>query len=142
MVKQFALPNSSVWIFAAAALIVVGMLTIFELTFGLTAFLLAGGLAFAGYWYFFRPAFVAAAISKQGEPALAVIRRVTDTGITVNNNPRLKLLLEVRHQNKVPYEVEVKHNVEKETLNLFQSGRTLNVKIDPYDPKKVAILPR
>ncbi|MFN0274930.1 MAG: hypothetical protein ACKVPJ_04240 [Chitinophagales bacterium] len=142
MVKQYALPNYSIWIFAGAAVLITGILTLIEIRFGLTALLLTVAVAFVGYWFFFRPAVIESTIMKDGEPAMAIIMNVTDTGITINHNPRLKLKLEIRHQNKVPYEVEVKHNVEKETLHMFQSGRTLNVKIDSSDPKKIAILPR
>jgi len=142
MVKQYALPNYSIWIFASTAFAITGVLAVIELRFGLTALALTIVAGFAGYWFFFRPALLGSEIMKDGVPAMAVILNVTDTGIKVNHNPRLKLLLEIRHQNKVPYEVELKHNVEKETLHLFQSGRTLEVKVDAYDPKKIVIIPK
>ncbi|MBC8173421.1 MAG: hypothetical protein H7X71_05880 [Chitinophagales bacterium] len=142
MIKQFGLPNYIIWLFAGFTFVTVGILAVLEWTFGVAAFILAATVAYAGYWFFFRPAFVAMDIMKQGEPAMAIILKVWETGITVNHNPRIGLKLEIRSQNKVPYEVEVKHNVKKDFMNMFQPGRTLNVKIDSRNPKKIAILPK
>ncbi|MBC8045538.1 MAG: hypothetical protein H7Y00_01945 [Fimbriimonadaceae bacterium] len=142
MVKQFGLPSYVIWLFAGLAFVTIGILAVFEWTFGIAAFGLTAGVAAAGYWFFFRPAFVEMDIMKAGEPAMAIILKVWETGITIDHNPRIGMRLEIRTQNKVPYEVEVKHNVKKDSLKMFQTGRTLNVKIDSRDPKKVAILPK
>lgn len=140
MVKQFGLPNYVVWLFLGIAFTVVGLITVFQWTFGLATFILTLGVAFAGYWFFFRPAFVAMDIIRSGEPAMAIILHVTETGRTVNNHPRVKLVLEIRHSTMVPYEVELLQNVRKEDMRNYQPGRTLQVKVDSRDPKKVAIL--
>ncbi|HMX05700.1 MAG TPA: hypothetical protein PKE14_13590, partial [Chitinophagales bacterium] len=72
--------------------------------------------------------------------AMAIILQVWETGRTVNDNPRIKLLLEIRHSTMVPYEVEVRQNIAKDDMRLYQPGRTLQVKVDSRNPRKVAIL--
>lgn len=139
MVRQFGLPSYIIWLFAGIAFVTTGLISVFEWTYGLATLLLALGIAFIGYWFFFRPAFVALNILKTGEPAMAIILKVWDTGIKVNHHPRIGLLLEIRHNTMVPYEVEVKQNVKEEEMNFYQPGRTLQVKIDSRDPKKIAI---
>ena len=140
MVKQFGLPSYVIWLFAGLAFVVVGLISVFHWTYGLATFILSSGVAFAGYWFFFRPAFVAMDIVRSGEPAMAIILHVTETGRTVNHHPRIKLVLEIRHSTMVPYEVELLQNIPREELRNYQPGRTLQVKVDSRDPKKVAIL--
>jgi len=140
MVKQFGLPNYVIWLFLGLAFTAVGVISVFQWTFGLATFVLTAAVAFAGYWFFFRPAFVAMDVMKSGEPAMAIILEVWETGLTVDRNPRIRLLLEIRHSTMVPYEVELKHNIRKEEFRYYQKGRTLQVKVDSRDPKKVAIL--
>ncbi len=140
MVKQFGLPNYIIWLFAGIAFVAVGLTAVFNWTYGIATFILTVGVAFSGYWFFFRPAFVALNILKTGEPAMAIILKVWETGLVVDHNPRLGLLLEIRPSTMVPYEVAVRHNVKKEELKNYQPGRTLQVKVDVRNPKKIAIL--
>ena len=67
---------------------------------------------------------------KSGEPAMAIILEVWETGKTVDHNPRIGLLLEIRHRTMVPYEVELKHNVKKEGFISFQI----------YSPRQICFL--
>jgi len=140
MVKQFGLPNYVIWLFAGIAFTAIGIISVLHWTYGVATFLLSSGVAFAGYWFFFRPALIALDVMRSGQPAMAIILKVSETGRLVNHNPRLKLLLEIRHSAMVPYEVEVYQNIPKEELHNFQPGRTLQVKIDSRNPRKVAIL--
>ena len=142
MVKQFVLPSYVIWIFAGVAFVSAGTLAVFEWTFGLGAVVLAGIVAYIGYRFFFRPAFIEMDIMKSGEPATAVILESWDTGRKINDNPRLGLKLEVRPPEMVPYQVEVQHNIKEEERRMFREGRVLHVKIDSRNPKKVAILPK
>lgn len=139
MVRQFKLPRYIIWLFAGAVFLIVGLISVFEWTYGLLTLILALGVAYAGYWFFFRPAFTELEILKRGEPATAVILKSWDTGISVDHHPRIGLLLEIRHSSRVPYQVEMKHNIRKENLKFFQAGRTLEVRVDPRDPRKIAI---
>lgn len=142
MVKQFGLPSYVIWIFAGVAFVTVGTLAVFEWAYGLAAFVLAGLVAYLGYRFFFRPAFIELDIMKSGEPATAIILESWDTGRKVNHHPRLGLKLEVRPPESVPYQVEILHNIKEEERKLFKQGRVISVKVDSRNPKKVAILPK
>lgn len=142
MVKQFALPNYVIWIFAGIAFTTIGIVAIFEWTYGIATLLLMAAVAYVGYRIFFRPALIALNIIDEGEPATAVIVKVWETGRTVEKNPRIGLRLEVFPPERVPYEVEIKQNVAKSDLMRYKEGRTLKVKLDPRNPKNVAVLPK
>lgn len=142
MVKQFALPNSVIWIFAGIAFVTISTLAILEWTYGIAAFLLVCIVGYVGYRIFFRPALIALDVLKEGEPATAVILKVWETGRTVEQNPRIGLKLEVYPPERVPFEIEIKQNVTKEELANLKEGRTLKVKLDPRNPKNIAVLPR
>jgi len=79
------------------------------------------------------------ALLASGETAQATVLKMWDTGMSVNDNPRIGLLLEVRSATRPAYQVEVKQVVSRLQTSLFQPGMMLEVKIDPNDPKKVAI---
>ena len=142
MVKQFALPNFVIWIFAGIAFLAIGSIAIFEWTFGIATLALFGVLAYIGYRIFFRPALIALNVIKVGEPATAVILKMWETGRTIEQNPRIGLKLEVFPPERIPYEVEIKQNVPKSDLSNFKEGRTLKVKLDPRNPKNIAVLPK
>ncbi len=142
MVKQFALPNYVIWIFTGIAFVVAGAIAIFEWTYGIAAFVLFAVVAYIGYRIFFRPALIALNLIHEGEPATAVILKVWETGRTVEQNPRIGLKLEIFPPERIPYEVEIKQNVSKSDLSLFKEGRTLKVRLDPRNPKNIAVIPK
>ncbi len=74
-----------------------------------------------------------------GEPALATILKIWDTGMKINENPRIGMLLEVRPANRAPYQVEIKKVVSIIQIPQFQPGATLEVRFDPTNPQKVAV---
>ncbi len=74
-----------------------------------------------------------------GETAQATVLQMTDTGMRINDNPRVSLLLEVRPANRPAYQVEVKQVISMLQASQYQPGQLLEVKIDPSDQKKVAI---
>lgn len=74
-----------------------------------------------------------------GETAQATILQMTDSGMRINDNPRVSLLLEVRPANRPAYQVEIKQVISLLQASQYQPGQQLEVKIDPADPKKVVI---
>ena len=74
-----------------------------------------------------------------GETAQATVLQISDTGMRINDNPRVSLLLEVRPANRPAYQVEVKQVISMLQASQYQPGQLLEVKIDPNDQKKVAI---
>jgi hypothetical protein len=76
---------------------------------------------------------------KTGVFASAVIKELRDTGVTVNNAPQVKLLLEVSPPTGGPYLVETKTLISRLEIPSFQPGTELAVKIDPNNKNKIAI---
>ena len=78
-------------------------------------------------------------IRSVGRAAEARVLRIWDTGITVNNDPVVAFLLQVRPKEGTPYEVETRGLVSRLDIPQVQPGAILPVAIDPLDPKKVAL---
>ncbi len=74
-----------------------------------------------------------------GETAQATVLQMSDTGMRINDNPRVSLLLEVHPANRPAYQVEIKQVISMLQASQYQPGQQLEVKIDPADPKKVVI---
>ena len=79
------------------------------------------------------------ALMATGETAQATILNMWDTGVTINDNPRIGMLLEVRPNNRPAFQVEVKQVVSRVQTAQYQPGQMLEVKFDPNDTKKVVI---
>lgn len=93
------------------------------------------------FWSVFRPMMTQNKLLKTGVSARAVIKELSDTGVTVNNAPQIKLLLEVFPPTGTPYLVQTKMLISRLQTSSFQPGMELAVKIDPDDKDKVAIDP-
>jgi hypothetical protein len=74
-----------------------------------------------------------------GVPAQARILQLGETGMYVNNNPAVDILLEVHPQGRPPYQVQTRMVVSMIRLPAIQPGNIVPVKYDPADPTKVAI---
>jgi hypothetical protein len=93
------------------------------------------------YWFVFRSIFGQNKLLKTGVSARAVIKQVSDTGVTVNNNPQIKLLLEVSPPTGAPYLVETKTIISRLQPGMYQPGMEIAVKVDPNNKDKVAVDP-
>jgi hypothetical protein len=91
------------------------------------------------YISFFRGLGGSKKILETGLPAQATILEVRDTGVTVNNNPQIKLILQVTPSTGIPYQAEVKLLISRLETYKYQPGMTLPVKYDPNDTSRVAI---
>jgi hypothetical protein len=74
-----------------------------------------------------------------GEPAQATVLQLWDTGVSLNDNPQVGLLLEVCSQNRPAYQVQTKSFISRLKVSQVQTGAVVAVKIDPTDPAKVAL---
>ena len=74
-----------------------------------------------------------------GESAEAKVVRMWDTGTTLNDNPQIKFLLEVRPSGRAPYQAEVKCYVSRLRLSQVQPGNVIAVRIDRQDETKIAL---
>ena len=78
-------------------------------------------------------------ILKAGIPATAVIKAVEDTGNRYNNNPQVKLTLEVTPENGKPYQAEVVTVISVVAVSTLKPGATVHVKYDPEQPTHVTL---
>jgi hypothetical protein len=76
-------------------------------------------------------------ILESGVQARALITNVEDTGVTINNEPRVKLTLQVQPEGEVPFEAAKKTLVSR--LSIPSVGDTLWVRYDPADRSHVEI---
>lgn len=71
------------------------------------------------------------AVLNQGLPAEAIILKVTDTGTTINNNPVVRLLLEVHPPNQPIFQAEAERLISRLQIPQVQPGAIVQVKYDP-----------
>lgn len=97
-------------------------------------------LVFEGvFWTFFRPMMQRSRLLKTGISADGTVLKIWDTGVTINDNPQIGLLVEVRPQTGMPFQSETKLVISRLDVGAYQPGMKVNVRYDPNDPSKVAI---
>lgn len=101
--------------------------------------LFLGGMFFLFYKLFFGPLINAARLQKTGLPGTARILEVKDTGVTINNNPQVKLILEVKTNLGQKYEAKCRVLVSRLNPNAYSPGMEVPVKIDPKNEQNVVI---
>lgn len=79
------------------------------------------------------------ALLATGEPAQAKILKLRDTGTTLNDNPKVVLVLEVYPPDRAPYQVETKCYVSRLRVSQVQPGNVVAVKIDRQDAANVVL---
>jgi len=78
---------------------------------------------------------------RNGEQAIAEILSISDTGVTVNDNPRVALHLFVQPKSRTGFEATTKLLVSRLSLAAFQPGAKIQVRFDPNDLQRVAVEP-
>jgi hypothetical protein len=106
---------------------------------GLGMLVIFGGMFYLFYRLFFKPMINAARLQKTGLPGTARILEVRDTGVTINNNPQVKLIIEVKNSFGQKYTTECRVLVSRINPGAYQIGMELPVKIDPKNEKNVVI---
>jgi hypothetical protein len=77
---------------------------------------------------------------RHGEPARAKILKIWDTGVTVNDNPQVGLLLVVYAENRDPYQAETRRVVSRLQIPQIQIGASVEVRFDRQNPLEVALV--
>jgi hypothetical protein len=77
-------------------------------------------------------------VNRIGEPAEAVVLDISDTGITINDNPKVRLKLKVYPKDREPYEAAVSQVISRVTIPRL--GDRVYVKFDPNNPTNVILL--
>jgi hypothetical protein len=107
--------------------IAIGMIVIF------------GGMFLLFYKLFFGPMINASRLLKNGIDGKATITQVNDTGVTINNNPQVKLTVDVKNMYGQKYTTTIRTLVSRINPFVFQPGMEVPVKIDPNNEKNVVI---
>ena len=74
-----------------------------------------------------------------GLPGTATVVGVSDTGVTVNNDPVAALTLDVAVGDGIPYRVETRQLVSRMAVGSLQPGTRLPVLVDPDDKNQVFV---
>lgn len=106
---------------------------------GLGMLVIFGGMFYLFYRLFFKPMINANRLQKIGIPGKATILEVKDTGVTINNNPQVKLMLEVKNSFGQKYTTQCRVLVSRINPNMFMPGMEVPVKIDPRNEQNVVI---
>jgi hypothetical protein len=101
--------------------------------------LLFGGIFYVFYRLFFKPMFNANRLQKHGLPGKARILEVRDTGVTINNNPQVKLVLEVKNSLGQRYTTQTRVLVSRINPGAYTPGMEVPVKIDPKNEMNVVL---
>ncbi len=79
-------------------------------------------------------------VMQSGVTATATIINTWDTGMRINENPQVGIQLQVQPPNGAPFQAEVRQTVSIVHLGMYQPGATVQVKYDPANPSRVAIV--
>lgn len=104
---------------------------------GLGMLVLFGGMFYLFYRLFFKPMLNTSRLQKTGISGTAKILEVKDTGVTINNNPQVKLIVEVKNSFGQRYNATMRVLVSRINPFAYQPGMEIAVKIDPKDEKNV-----
>ena len=78
-------------------------------------------------------------LQRTGLPAKAVILRISDTGMTLNDDPVAWLDLEVRPDTGPVFQARTKCLIPRLDVPQFQPGCTIPVRYDPVDHARVGV---
>lgn len=106
---------------------------------GLGMLVLFGGMFYLFYRIFFKPMINASRLQKTGLTGKAKVLEVRDTGVTINNHPQVKLILEVKNEFGQTYTTETRVLVSRINPGIYMAGMELPVKIDPKNEMNVVV---
>jgi hypothetical protein len=70
-----------------------------------------------------------------GVQGKARVAELNDTGMLVNHNPRVRLTLEIRIENRSPYRIQKTEIIPLIRISQVQVGGEIDVLVDPNDPQ-------
>lgn len=139
--------NAGVWIGIIGGIIglVVGMGAVIGTTgsagiyIALGMLLFFGGMFYLFYRLFFKSIINTNRLQKTGLPGKARIVEVRDTGVTINNSPQVKLILEVKNSFGQTYTTQCRVLVSRINPGAYMPGMEIPIKIDPKNEMNVAV---
>jgi hypothetical protein len=80
-------------------------------------------------------------LARVGRAAVGVVRELDEIGgaMTVNDNPVLKVVLEVHDGDRPPYEVELETLIPRYAVPAVQPGRNVPLLVHPANPRRIEI---
>jgi hypothetical protein len=78
-------------------------------------------------------------LRKTGQPAKATILKISDTGVTINDDPVALLDVEVHPAKGAPFRARTKCQISRLEVPQFQPGQTIPVLYDPADHTRVGV---
>ena len=75
-----------------------------------------------------------------GLPGTALVRSISDTGITINNDPVIRLHVTVTPGNGMPFEATINQTVSRLEAPASWLGRNVQVRIDPKRPQRFVVV--
>jgi hypothetical protein len=78
-------------------------------------------------------------LQRTGVAAQALIIRIWDSGMTLNNDPVVWFELTVHPDGQPPYTATTKSPISRLDVPRFQPGARVPVRYDPADPSRVAL---
>lgn len=94
---------------------------------------------FMVYWFFIRPMITTNRLLKTGEQRSGKILEVWDTNVTINNNPQVGMLVEVKDKYGKTYQVKTKRVISRLEVGDVRPGMLVTVRVDPQNEQKIAI---
>jgi translation elongation factor EF-1alpha len=76
---------------------------------------------------------------KNGVTAEATVLSVWDTGVSINDNPQVGMLLDVRPTLAPAFQAEAKKLVSRINTGAIQPGMKVQVLYDPANPKRIEV---
>lgn len=80
------------------------------------------------------------ALLATGMPAMGRVLQLADTGMLVNNNPQVRIVVEVQMPGRPPYQADTTMVVSMLAVPRVQPGCMVNLRVDPMNPSRIAIL--
>lgn len=77
-------------------------------------------------------------LNRIGRPAEATILEIRDTRMTLNDDPIVDFVLEVRPEGREAYRAETRMPISRIEIPQFQPGAVVRVNYDPDDPSRVS----
>ncbi|NOT50003.1 MAG: hypothetical protein HOP10_01840 [Chitinophagaceae bacterium] len=106
---------------------------------GLGMLVVFGGMFYLFYRLFFKPMINTSRLQKTGISGTARILEVRDTGITINNSPQVKLIVEIKNSFGQRYQATMRVLVSRINPGAYQPGMEIPVKIDPKNEQNVVL---
>jgi hypothetical protein len=91
------------------------------------------------YRFLIKPMMKTARLMKHGVSTTAIIKQVKDTGVSINRNPLVKLVLEVRNSIGRRYEATTSVVVSRINPVTYRPGMEIAVKVDPQNEQSLIV---